>query len=306
VSLRAHSLGGVALAAGDPARGQALLGWAAIDTKQPQLFATLVDTTGKKIAQRMLTKRSGELGDVAATFVGDGYMIAWVDERSGDAEVYAMKVNGALQTIAPERRLTNARGAATAVTLLRRKDDVLLSWADARDLDHPGWADPYTMRLRPSDASPLGGEVRVAETSLHSHSPVLTAFGTATAVAWVEADPGGTANDRSGVMLAELDAAGRPTAEPTLVRVGDGVPTGVALECASARCRGVIGVETSGRGELRGFSWSKGSVPKLVRLAGLSAPGAENVMPTLVDGELIYADQVDRHGIVRRMSIDWE
>src|SRR6185436_2596475 len=109
----AHSIGGVALAAGDPAKKEALLVWAAIDNKQPQVFATALDKTGKKLLQKMITRRTGELSDVAVAFAGDGYLLSWIDERNGDPELYAAKLNRLLQRAGPERRLTSSKGAAT-------------------------------------------------------------------------------------------------------------------------------------------------------------------------------------------------
>ena len=52
---RAESVGGVALAHGDPARDELLVAWAGLDNGVPQVFLTLVGKGGTKLAQRMLT-----------------------------------------------------------------------------------------------------------------------------------------------------------------------------------------------------------------------------------------------------------
>ena len=40
--------------------------------------------TIKRGQQRMLTRKSGEASDVAGLLVDGGYLVGWVDERSGD------------------------------------------------------------------------------------------------------------------------------------------------------------------------------------------------------------------------------
>src|SRR5690606_15492601 len=79
LSYRARSLGHVSLVS--PEAGTGLVAWAAVDGKDPQLFATLVNERGEKARQKMLTRTPGEVSDVAAVRVADGYMIAWVDGR---------------------------------------------------------------------------------------------------------------------------------------------------------------------------------------------------------------------------------
>jgi hypothetical protein len=307
VSLRARSLGGVALTSGEPAHKDALIAWAAIDNKQPQVFLTLVDATGRRLQQKMLTRRQGDVGDVALASVSDGFFVAWVDERHTDPEVYVTKVNRMLQRVAPERRLTTAAGGATGVTLLARGDHVIVAWADARDAEHPGWADIHGAKLRASDGEPLAAEHRIAESRLHSHSPVLAALGTNTVIAWIDHEPEASSPAAgTGVRIALLDDKASTSGEPATISASGGTPRSLALEC-SARCRFVMSVDPAGRGELQAFEWQPGVDPKIVRLAGLSGPGAQSVAPTLLGRELFYADQAGAtQGRVRRMLIDWD
>src|SRR5690606_15024535 len=134
VSYRARSLGGVALSAGDPAKHESLLVWSALDNKQPQVFVTLLARTGKKVSQQMLTRAPGDVSDVAAGFVPDsaqgqgGWIVAWVDERHGDAEVYSARIGKGLQRVGPDRRVTSATGAATGVQVLPRGENTWLVW----------------------------------------------------------------------------------------------------------------------------------------------------------------------------------
>ncbi len=125
ISIRARSLGGVAIRAGAGDSKEALVAWTALDNKIPQVFVTVVDAHGKKLRQRMLTRAPGEKSDVALAAVGDGWVVAWADERNNDPEVYAVRVNRFLQAAGPEKRITNAKGTAADIRLLAREKDVI-------------------------------------------------------------------------------------------------------------------------------------------------------------------------------------
>ncbi len=307
ISLRARSLGGVALVPGDPAKHEALLVWTAVDNKLPQVFATLLGADGNKIAQHMLTHSKGDVSDVAAAWVDDGWVVGWVDERSGDPEVYATKINRQLTEVAPERRLTNTRGGATGLSLLAQGKQVLAVWADARDSAHEGWADIYAARLAAKDANPIGVEQRLMQTRPHSHSPVLAPFGNGAAVAWIEARPDNPLKDDSpGLRIGQLDDQAHFVSPPALVPARGGAPTSVSIDCDGDRCHGVLGADVDGNAELQAFVWRPGNTPSPTRLAAVSGPAGESVSPALVDGQLFFADQpVAGKGRVRRMLIDW-
>jgi hypothetical protein len=306
LSLRARSPGGVAIAASEPERKDALVVWSAIDQGQPQVFVTLVDAAGKRIAQRMLTRRRGEIADVAVAAVSDGFVVGWVDERDGDPEVYAAKVNRQLVRVGAEQRVTRTRGAAAGLSLLARGDHVLAAWSDARSSDKEGSADVYTARLRLADAAPLEAEQRVAATAVHSHSPVLGALGAQALLAWVDASPAGTPpSEGSGVRAVALDAQGRPQGAPVLVSSA-GAPSAVALDCSADRCRAVISSDVSANTELLAFEWKSTAASRPVRLVSLSGSAAQSAAPALRGDELFFADSVDHKARVRRMGIVWE
>jgi hypothetical protein len=297
----------VAIAPGEPARNEALVVWSAIDAGQPQVFLTLVDGTGKRLQQRMLTRRKGEIADVAAVFVGDGFVVGWVDARDGDPEVYAAKVNRMLQRVGPEQRVTKTKGAAADLTLLARADHVVAAWADARNAQPEGWADIYTARLKNADAAPLGTEQRAAATRLHSHSPALAALGANTVLAWVDSQPDSTlAGDDTGVRVVRLDAEARAAANPVLVAPSSGVATEVALECNGERCRALSSVDAAGTSELHAFEWKSDAASRPRRLVTLSGPAAQSVFPVLLGNDAYFADMADHNARVRRMGIVWE
>ncbi|HEY6561037.1 MAG TPA: hypothetical protein VI072_27365 [Polyangiaceae bacterium] len=304
VSLRARSVGGVSLAAGDPARKEALLAWSAEDNKQPQVFLSLLRDDGKRVAQKMLTRRSGEVSDVAATFTGDGFVVAWIDERDGDPEVYVTKVNRALQRVAPEQRVTQARGAATGLSLLTLGSEVLALWADARDAEQPGVADLHAVRLRATNATALAPEQRIVETRAHSHSPSLALRGTQPVIAWLEDALG---QQRSGALkIASLDAQGLVTGAAATVNAGPGNPLSVALSCEGQECNAALVVDRGGSAEIRAVPLFQPTKPR--ELTDVADAAAQSVPPALLGSQLFFADLDggQQQGVVRRMLIDWK
>src|SRR5689334_21429096 len=146
LSLRAHSLGGIALSTSG-AGTDVLAAWTGLDAGQPQVFLTLVGPDGARRSQRMLTRKSGDASDVATAAIPNGWLVAWVDERDKDPELYATRVDGKLARIGNEQRLTKAPGPATQVTIAPVGDAAIVAWADARDPQQPGEADIFVTRI---------------------------------------------------------------------------------------------------------------------------------------------------------------
>ncbi|WP_437326383.1 hypothetical protein [Sorangium sp. So ce381] len=151
LSQKASSLGGVAIAAAPPlpadakgkgaVQGESVIAWVARERGETQVYLTKVDATGAKVAQKKLTtaprKKQGgaasEASDVAIAYDGaGGFIVAWIDTRDGNAEVYAARVDRALNRTAPDRRITNAPLDAAEVQIAVRGQEAWLVWSDAR------------------------------------------------------------------------------------------------------------------------------------------------------------------------------
>jgi hypothetical protein len=306
ISIRARCVGGVDLATA-PNRG-ALLAWSAIDGANPQVFVTLLNAQGGRLLQRMLTRGRGEVADVAVAEVGDGWIVGWVSERDGDPEVYAAKIDRALRRVGKEQRITNAAGTATGLRLASKGESVLAAWSDARGPKGTSLADVFAIRLSAKDASPMGGEVQIAETRWHSHSPVFAACGDSTVLGWVESTgmESTSSNKGTGVRLVEMDETGHPRGN---IVVGDGqnVASGLSLGCSRGHYRGVFAVRTAQGRELRGFDWSAESEgePRVASFVGLRGP-TEQPLPTALAGDrLFYADLAESRGRLMMMDLAW-
>ncbi len=302
LSLRAHSLGGISLAAGDK-KDDVLTAWAGLDNGQPQVFLTLVDKLGKKSAQRMLTHKTGELSDIATLTLGADFLVAWVDERSSDPEVYATKVNHALNRIAPEQRITQALGAATDVTLVPAPTGALLLWADARNSEVPGAADIYAVALRANDASRVAVELPVQRTRAHSFSPVAHEHGKTTLVAWLEA-AGEAAGEPAHVSFAELDDSAHVQGNVQTVALPAGNPLTLGLDCDASACHAIVSVDDESHGVLYAVTYRDGKATPAVKVRSTAA-APSGVAPVVHGREVFVADTLQGRGHVRRLILDW-
>ena len=260
---------------------------------------------GKKLRQRMLTRAPGEKTDVAAAGVGDGWVVAWVDERSGDPEVFAAKLNRQLMNSGPEKRITSAKGVAADVTLLAQGPGALVAWSDARGAEHAGWADIYVATLRGTDAAVVGSERLVAKTPLHSHSPQLAAFGKGAVLAFIDSSPVDAGGNGEGLVeLVELDENGVVKGTPVSVRPPQGAPSAVSVDCSGERCHVIMAVSFGEQAALETFDWTPALVTRPKRLVALTGP-ASTVAPSLLGNEVVYADRSGNEGRVRRMLVEW-
>ncbi len=103
----------------------------------------------------MLTRNTGGASDVAGMNVDGGSLVTWVDERSGDAEVYAARVGRNLEKASPERasRPTAPRPSDCAHAPGRQALRAVVGCAPPK---LSGWADVYGAFLRPGDAARPG------------------------------------------------------------------------------------------------------------------------------------------------------
>lgn len=303
LSLRAHSLGGIALS-GSRQSKETLAAWAGLDGGQPQVFLTLLDKSGKKLNQRMLTHKNGDLNDVAVTASGADYLLAWVDERSGDPELYATKVNHTLNRIAAEQRITEAPGSATDVSLVSTKAGALLVWADARESELPGSADIYAAVLRGSDAGRVGNDICLQKTRSHSFAPVARAYGNGALVAWLEGASEQASGEPAHVSLAVLDDAGRLQGTVQSVEIGEGTPVSLGLDCTDLVCHVLVSVEESSRGALYALDVAEGRASPAVRIRSSMSPPS-SVAP-LVHGTYVYLSETrQKRARLRRLQLEW-
>ncbi|MBX3129214.1 MAG: hypothetical protein KF718_21025 [Polyangiaceae bacterium] len=300
LSFRARSLGGVALAS-DPQHGETLVAWTALDNQLPQLFVTMVDDAGKKLRQQMLTRSRGEKSDVAVVGAGDGFILAWIDERDGDPEVYAARVNRQLQRVGPDKRITKSKGSASGVALHAAGSDVWAAWSDAAPSPGAGQESLHLIKLAAADASAIGTPtVLDAE---HSFGPTFAQTTQGPLLAWVASTPDGL----SAVKLAVLTADGKVKGNVTTWRAPGFDATAAGVECDGDRCRLVALGDIAGRASVVAGLWTLGRSPGDARpLLTFGRAAVRSSRVALAGDELLVLDASEGVGRVRRIRVEWK
>lgn len=309
ITSRALPIGGVAMAAGPTPDDGVALAWVARNGGDPQVHLARLDRRGRRANEVELTTRKGGASDVVVDWAGDGWLVAWVDTRDGNGEIYATKVGRDLQRTAREERLTHAPGDAGDLAMVVRGDAAWLAWSDPRESPREGLADIYVAKLRTRDAKRASDDVRVLSTAAHSRSPSIVPAGDGILVAWIEEGPQ-ELGSRGTAIVAYVDGSLHvvgapqllPLAEPgsvselTATRDRDGARIVVARSNKDDVSLDVVFVRGDGR-----------PAPPAWRVLDLDAPGAFDVALS-VAGDAIFFDDVGASAAdhrVRRAQLAW-
>ena len=232
LSNRAVAVGGVALDAAKTPTDGAIVAWVARDGSHAQVHVAHIVGHGHLPEDVKLTHGRGTASDVAVAWTGDGWLVAWVDTRDGNGEVYATKLDRNLKRVARDERITHAPGDASDVVLLVAGKMAWIAWSDPRESPDDGRGDVYVTTLRLDDARPASKETRVLETAANSRSPRLAPVKDGALVVWVEDAPSGV--DAPGAVLAvRVSDDGIVLGAPNkLTLAAEGTPETVALEQA--------------------------------------------------------------------------
>ncbi len=297
VSYRAHSAGGVALAAGP--RGESLLVWTALDAGKPQVFVTLLDARGQRIKQRMLTRLGREVSDVVATHVDAGWVVGWVDERDNDRELYVTKLDRALVNIAQEVRVSHVPGIARSPVFQLTSGGLRMAWSDGESATQA--SDIYTSLLDPVTFSIKQPEARCVETSGARRLPQLAKFGESMVVGWVERTTTGTANEQ--LLFGTLLENGTLAKESRRVELPSGKVSSLALLC-SAQCQALALLDTEPFGSLLAFRWSGQGAIAMKALFQTSAGSTQGL--AMADDQCVLAENLKTgESRIRQLTIEW-
>lgn len=317
VSRRARSLGGVALSA--ERSGRRVLGWAALDQGRAHVFVTSLDPQGRKIKQRMLSRNSGEVTDVQVLATATGFLVLWVDDRSGPGQVYAQAIDEQLNPVGLERALTTQARAPVGLAALLRRNEVILTFADG-DGDRSGSifvmsVDAATLepKVRPrvlshgqSSASVSGGSATVEGRSGHAHSPLLFVGPQGDlGVAFVERQGTGEGQATSDLLALRLGDDLRITGAPVQLMPAVEVAS-FAMDCDPTGCRAVAVSPGSRRAEVWGASSADGAFWRSEFL--LSLDGDAQLLPAPVlagQGAYVAAPSSEGAFTLERVTVDF-
>jgi len=324
LSDRVLSVGGVGLAQNRSKKGD-VLGVAYVGRRKgvPQVMMTTVDRTGEQLRHKVITtpkRKTSGASDVAVAASGDGWIVAWVDTRDDNGEVYIARLDRRLTKVVRDTRITEAAGNAAEVRLLVSGDHTYVTWSDDRRKVDGGGSDIYLARLDTASLEKQATEVRLFASSGHSRSPDIVEFGDGVMVAWVEEallDPraGKAASNApaTGMLLAELDADGHLVGSPKVVTPKDGSISAMAIDCThrSGECRALVTVSTPNALDLAGFQWTVATgASEIEPLFNLTGGPNAIVVPTFAQagaGTALFADDTPGGtGRIRWMQLDWK
>ncbi|WP_156339266.1 TolB family protein [Chondromyces crocatus] len=318
LSQKASSIGGVSIATAPGERPDSVVAWVAREKGEPQVYVTRLDANGEKVTQKKVTTAprrktaSGapsEAADVAIVHDGaDGWILAWVDTRDGNAEVYAARLDKNLQKSGPDRRVTDAAGDAAEVQILMRGKEAWLVWSDARQNEET--ADIWMARLDAKTLQKAGPETRLFTSPEHSRSPALAPFGSGMLAAWIEEPTGDGATGGGTARFVHVDERGLMQGAPGAIPLGvEGASAAsIALACDGG-CRAVLTVAEGEALSLRALEFNAQGRPGATQLLGvLTGNAAQDVSPSFAgSGGLFFSDDaLSGSGRVRWMTIAWK
>ena len=297
VSYRAHSAGGVALAAGP--KGESLLVWTALDAGKPQVFVTLLDARGQRTKQRMLTRLGREVSDVVAIHVAGGWVVGWVDERDNDRELYVTKLDRALVNIAQEVRVSHVPGIARSPVFQLTSAGLRMAWSDGESATQA--SDIYTSLIDPVTFSVTQPDARCVETSGARSLPQLAKLGDDVVVGWVERTTTATANEQ--LLFGTLLDNGTLAKESRRVELPSGKVASLALEC-SVQCRALALLDAEPFGSLLAFRWS-GQAPIAMKALFQTSTGSAQGL-AMADDQCVFAENLNTgESRIRQLKIEW-
>jgi hypothetical protein len=311
ITKRALASGGIAIATTEKEDDGAAVVWVARDGGDPQVHVSRTDRHGKLLHDVQLTSARGDASDVAIVWAGEQWVVAWVDTRDGNGEVYAATLDRDGRNVGRGQRITNAPGDASDTALLATGSGVWLAWADPRESPQDGFADIYAAQLRPRDASRVGEDARVLATAAHSRSPALGARGNDVAVGWIEEAPSGADPKSSrayGAMFAWLAPNGHVASDPQRLPVaGDGFHTAIAFDGVGATLHAVLARAETDMIVLDGIDLTHDADVTAYPLVTLDGPPSLDVALGVVGPSLFWndesADAESRR--VRRATVRW-
>ena len=149
---------------------------------------------------------------------GDGFAVAWYDNRDGNAEIYLRLVDGKGRPTAPERRLTNSPEESYEASLERIDDGLVVAWYDQSSKGQ------QTAKLGMWSRDGTNRWVHAFE--IGTRNPVIRTTGRDIFCAWIQSETDG----REAVIAAWWDKDGRQKSPP--VRLGPASKTTWNLNAA--------------------------------------------------------------------------
>ncbi len=188
--------------------------WDDVKGSNRDIYFRRLDASGSPLGQEVrVTSHSALQEQASLAWDGTQYALAWTDERDGNREIYARRLDAAGGALGGEVRITSASGASERASLKALKSgDFAVAWQDARSGLEAIW---YGRWIGPGYAAPAG--VAVSAGTAASRKPSLATTGAEMLVAWEDL------RDGSGeVYVQRLSADGAALSPEVRLTTGAG------------------------------------------------------------------------------------
>jgi hypothetical protein len=182
------------------------------------VFAALVLASGCRSGPIQVSNSTNGAYETALAPFGDGFAVAWYDQRDGNAEIYLRLLNADGQAAGPERRLTRSSEDSWEASIDQFADSIAIAW--------------YEQSSTGMQTAKLGLWSRDgANRWMHSfrggtRNPVVHANAKSIFCAWVQAE----ADGHEAVFAGWWDGSGKPLS--AAIRLGPASKTTWNLNAA--------------------------------------------------------------------------
>lgn len=260
------------------------VGWA------PEIFFARIGTAGSKIDDDVrVTDQAGESRNASLVVNGEGFGVAWEDERSGagQPDIFFARLDPTGAKIGSDVGVTSTHVRAVKPSLAFTGSQYGAAWEDERD----GNSEIY-FNLIGSDGALAGENVRITDATGSSAVPALAWDGAGFGLAWYDGREGGL-----GVYFAAVDAGGN--------KVGSDVRVAEAFESPSDGEK--LDLAWSTEESLFGLVWHDDRDGNLeIYFARLQADGTKPGPDVRVSDGLEDSDQPDLAWSGSRWGIVWK
>ncbi len=166
------------------------------------VYFSALDRNGMRIStppQIRITLTPSDAFGAAVAWNGTELGIVWQDRRDGDYEIYFNRLTPYGERLAPDQRVTFARGFSINPSITWTGTEYILAWQDERDTLGSGGYEIYAQRVA-RDGRQVEDNARITRDPSNSEAPIIVS------------------NARNGLGLVWLDGRGGPMNEPTSSR----------------------------------------------------------------------------------------
>ena len=206
--------------------GEYGVAWEDMRDGNNEIYFTRLDRSGSRLAADLgVTSDPGSSKDPSLAWTGNGYGVAWKDNRDGNEEIYFTTLGASGGKTGTDVRITSDGSPSELPSLAWNGSEFGVVWEDERD----GNREIYFARID-AGGNKIGADVRVTQDGAGSLSPRLVWSGSEYGLAWRD--------NRDGnweIYFVRLDHHGVPLDTPTRVTSDAGYSASPSLVWTGSR-----------------------------------------------------------------------